>query len=301
MLISSIAYAKYCDVVVCNRFENCFPKPPTINLENLKENSNLFLNGENLQKPGEILNKLIIQLNSLKCVSLIIFIANVEPVLNKNIIKKLIPYAKKIYLVNKHIEININDTIIYNLPIGLRDGEEDFKIHKHFSHKIIINEKMRNVGKNILCYLCFTISTHIGERLNCENILGNLSFVVNYNKENFPKQNSIHCGKVPVDLNYEMTHKSKYVLCPRGVGVATHRFYETLYLDSIPIVKRENNVFDKLYNAFPCLIVDSWEEVTEELLDMNYIYISKKLENFNNNFPNWYENVEVLLNVLDKT
>ena len=39
-------------------------------------------------------------------------------------------------------------------------------------------------------------------------------------------------------------------MSPRGNGEDCHRFYEAIYLDSIPIVKRTNTPFDKLYNAF---------------------------------------------------
>ena len=51
----------------------------------------------------------------------------------------------------------------------------------------------------------------------------------------------------------------------RGNGVATHRFFEAIYLDDI-IVKKTYTAFDSLYKAFPCLEVDEWEEVTQEYL-----------------------------------
>lgn len=39
--------------------------------------------------------------------------------------------------------------------------------------------------------------------------------------------------------NYsELARSYKYVLCPRGNGIDTHRFWETLYRGSIPIVER---------------------------------------------------------------
>ena len=72
---------------------------------------------------------------------------------------------------------------------------------------------------------------------------------------------------VPVWIFYDTCHRSKYTLCPVGAGFATHRFYEALYLGSIPIVTRTNTPFDKIYKVFPCLVVNDWSEVTEEMLN----------------------------------
>ena len=58
---------------------------------------------------------------------------------------------------------------------------------------------------------------------------------------------SIHCGKVPVQDNYHFTHRSIYALSPQGCGVACHRFWECIYLNTIPIVLRTNTVFDNLF------------------------------------------------------
>lgn len=35
-----------------------------------------------------------------------------------------------------------------------------------------------------------------------------------------------------------LTHNHRFVLCPRGNGVDTHRFWETLYRGAVPIVKK---------------------------------------------------------------
>jgi hypothetical protein len=105
------------------------------------------------------------------------------------------------------------------------------------------------------------------------------------NDESYEKQPSIHCGKVPVWINYEYTHKSIYTLSPRGAGEDCHRFYDAIYLDSIPIVKRTNTVFDKLYEVFPCLVVNDWNEITEKLLlDKKDEYLQKIID-FKNKYP----------------
>jgi len=49
-----------------------------------------------------------------------------------------------------------------------------------------------------------------------------------------------------------------------GFGVDTYRFYEAAWLGCTPIVMSSG--LDDLHRKFGALIVNSWDEVTEELL-----------------------------------
>lgn len=55
-----------------------------------------------------------------------------------------------------------------------------------------------------------------------------------------------------------------FVLCPAGNGVDTHRLWETLYMGSIPIVKRD--IAHSGWTDLPILFVDDWAEVTYDRL-----------------------------------
>jgi len=56
-----------------------------------------------------------------------------------------------------------------------------------------------------------------------------------------------------------------FVLCPEGNGIDTHRFWETLYMKSIPVVKR--NINNSFYEGLlPIAYVDNWEEITSNFL-----------------------------------
>ena len=68
---------------------------------------------------------------------------------------------------------------------------------------------------------------------------------------------------------------NKFVLCPRGCGTDTHRFWEVIFNGSVPVL--ETCGLDDLYDTFPCIIVNDFKEVTQELLD-NYVYDEQKLE-----------------------
>jgi len=103
-----------------------------------------------------------------------------------------------------------------------------------------------------------------------------------------------------IDLDYSVHGRRSYVraicghefvVCPPGNGVDTHRFWETLYCGSTPIVKR-GQIIDPLLRQYPAWIVDEWEEVLDpvrrtetrlRLMDHKWD-ISKLTQSFWNNF-----------------
>lgn len=64
---------------------------------------------------------------------------------------------------------------------------------------------------------------------------------------------------------------SKYVLCPRGNGLDTHRVYESILMGSIPIV--ENSTLYSIYKRATVLVVDNFKSVTQHMLDNPHLYI----------------------------
>ena len=57
---------------------------------------------------------------------------------------------------------------------------------------------------------------------------------------------------------YTDLRQSKFVLCPEGVGVDTHRIYEAVYFGATPVVLK--NSMSPLYETLPVFIVDSWTD-----------------------------------------
>jgi hypothetical protein len=288
--LSQIGYALNCDILFTNRNPEI---EQNINLvKNLKYGDNIFIS----VLPGELtinLNKLvnILKENKIK----VNFYLMYEPVIPIEILSLLLPVS-----INMFINNNIYEhPQIHCMPIGIRDCEEVVPNHKGFSHQYIYIEGFKTVEKNILCLMCFSF-THF-ERNRCYDLLKNKDFVVNLNDNTYEKQPSIHCGKVPVWINYEYTHRSTYVLSPRGAGEDCHRFYEAIYLDSIPIVKRTNTPFDKLYKIFPCLIVNDWNEVTRDLLESKKEESTQKLIKFKSNYPNAFTDLDSIKELLLQT
>lgn len=62
--------------------------------------------------------------------------------------------------------------------------------------------------------------------------------------------------------------KHKFVLCPSGNGIESARNWETLYMRRVPVFRR-HPYLEEMFKDFPCLFVDEFEEVTEELLQAN--------------------------------
>jgi hypothetical protein len=52
--------------------------------------------------------------------------------------------------------------------------------------------------------------------------------------------------------------RSKFVLCPEGTGIDTHRIYESIFCGATPVVLR--NSLSHLYERLPVCIVNSWTD-----------------------------------------
>jgi hypothetical protein len=90
--------------------------------------------------------------------------------------------------------------------------------------------------------------------------------------------------RTPMEKGKTDTYKEelldhKFILCPRGNGVDTHRMWEALYCGVIPVVQR-SPVHSGIEGNLPVLFVDSYYEVTEELLNTTYQFYKTKTWNW---------------------
>ena len=98
----------------------------------------------------------------------------------------------------------------------------------------------------------------------------------NWNPETSPSRNNIindlKNNQIPIEIEDDrLNHKNyckklsqyKFVLCPPGNGVSTHRFWETLYLGSIPIV-----INHRIYKDYtlPMIRLNKWSDLTNNIL-----------------------------------
>jgi hypothetical protein len=63
--------------------------------------------------------------------------------------------------------------------------------------------------------------------------------------------------------------QSKFVLCPSGLGFDTYRMWETMLVGSIPVLE-SNPGFDRTFTSLPVLIVQRFDYLTPQLLELAY-------------------------------
>jgi len=74
---------------------------------------------------------------------------------------------------------------------------------------------------------------------------------------------------VDFDNYLDNIYNHKFVLCPEGNGIDTHRIWECLYMGTIPIV--DNNINNSFYDKLPLLTINNWDSITEDKLLLSYI------------------------------
>jgi hypothetical protein len=229
-----------------------------------------------------------------------------EPLVAWEIVERLLPVSIRIFVQNNEYD----HPKVHIMPIGIRDCGTVVLMHHRFHHSCLFEKGVSlriTLGMNvrpIKCLLCFSLWTH-PSRQECYQWFtsaGASSFIYNLNDadtaaaENAQTTNPFE--KVPAALVYDKTLGSRYALCPRGCGVDTHRFYECIYLGCVPIVLRTHTVFDRLYAAFPCFLVERWADVTEELLDQSYPDCFARMREFHARYPRFLTDLDSIEGLL---
>lgn len=156
--------------------------------------------------------------------------------------------------------VSTDDYRVESIPIGLENDMWGLYHTKPPVNKVeVIKAKMEEPKSyRNLAYMNFNPATAPAKRNHVWEMFKDKSWVTAHRGSNFSDFN-----------NYvDNVRHHKFVLCPEGNGMDTHRTWETLYLGNIPIEKRNKN--NKFYTDLPILFVDDWEEVTEEFLHHNY-------------------------------
>jgi len=138
---------------------------------------------------------------------------------------------------------------IQSLPIGLENSEWVLRDNKIEKIKNIFN-----IEKNIknLIYLNLNIETNPQERIPPYAILKDKKYVTLEHGKNGQNFDSY--------LNNIYNHC--FVICAPGNGFDTHRLWETLYCNTIPIHKRSINT--SYYDDLPICFIDEWEQLSDE-------------------------------------
>jgi hypothetical protein len=179
---------------------------------------------------------------------------------SKLVLFQKLPLLKHIFTQN----MDIIHPKVSPIPIGLANSQwvhGNPKIHKE-----VYNMK---IDKTKTIYFYFSIPRWHKERERCMNII---------KKKGVPWINNLPYCEYLIELK-----KHKYCICPEGAGIDTHRFWECLYLNTIPICKK--NILVEYYSKiFPIVLLDDWNDLDIANLDKNYSNININYEYLTMNY-----------------
>lgn len=135
----------------------------------------------------------------------------------------------------------------------------------------------KTVERDLLAYVNFNVDTNPQQRKPCLDHFSKTAWAHNGEPKAFQEYLADLC-------------RSVFVISPAGAGLDCHRTWEALYMGCYPIVLR--STLHPLYRQLPVLMVDSWEEVTEALLQKKKEEFKKRAWNLERLYmPYWLEKV----------
>lgn len=219
-MISGKAFSELCSWVVDPRY----PERTPFSYANARDKDWVFIN-------GDYIHKFLSQIPFISIKRFYVIIHNSD-----------LPFTEeKLELLRKHVYhvFAINTTFYHprvtTIPIGFADNQLEFL--RDFTPtqcerdiEIYLNIKVRhNPEKRGACVSAFEHDTRV-----------------------------FHRDRVSVPEYYSDLCRSKYVLCPEGTGIDTHRVYESILCGAIPVVLR--NSLSHIYEKLPVCIVDRWTD-----------------------------------------
>jgi hypothetical protein len=152
--------------------------------------------------------------------------------------------------------VNKQTTKVNGIPLGITNDCADGPAHPIFGNipmMVEVASSPRTI-QNLL-YLNFSLWTYPAERQPILDAYRNQSWATY-------EENIVSMDGRKHYLQSIRNHT--FVACPRGNGIDTHRLWETLYMGSIPIVKKDLAHSDWL--DLPILWIDDWIQLSEEYL-----------------------------------
>jgi hypothetical protein len=150
----------------------------------------------------------------------------------------------------QHLNCKETETLKF-LPIGIEDSRRARNgLGWNFSQSL----RLRKKTKEVLIGPFKITDASRSELLKVSDFVPS-STVLNFRKASF--------------VYSRIASQHRFVACPRGAGIDTHRFWETLYRGSVPIVEKSDWAANLRNYAIPCLEIDSWADLPHESLNFD--------------------------------
>jgi hypothetical protein len=262
--LSSDTYFFLCDKaldqstnIICHSKKNSF--------------SSLYINGNLFHEQGNVIMERLREENSIYEV---IVVGDTDLSPSQANLLELKNYAKQVFCVNL---VENFDNSIRAMPLGLESQRyRSAGQIRDFSRVINFAAENREIG----LLVAWNDATNIQIRSRARKELANLPFTTQVTKRITAR--SIHL----------MMRHSLFVACPRGNGIDTHRFWESVYLGAIPIILRTDKI--PSYDIAPHVVIDSWLELnqyTYQKLMVLYCEKSSELMSFRNTSISFLEEI----------
>ena len=152
-------------------------------------------------------------------------------------------YAQNVNTINPRIE---------SIPIGIENNR--WQPHEKKREKMIMKMGTAKNNRNLL-YMNHTIRTNPKEREQPYVLFEGQPWVTSERGSNGAR----------FDEYLDNLYNHKFVICPEGNGMDTHRTWECLYMGTFPVEKR--NLNNRFYCDLPICFVNEWDEINEQFLN----------------------------------
>lgn len=172
--------------------------------------------------------------------------------------------------------VEVVDDRIESIPIGLENSQWFPEIGKIEKLKRII-ESPKNI-KNLV-YLNLNISNNPSVRQPIYDILSNKPYT------------TTHYGRNGLSFEDYLSnlYNHKFMVCPEGNGIDVHQPWESMYINTIPIQKK--NINNSNWRDLPVCWLDDWSQLEDEdFLNSEYIRISNSKYDLSKIYFSYWEN-----------
>ena len=257
--LSAISFAKKCDYIFMRPQvkEMCLLEN---NIENITSNSIVYIWTEELNNFFNRIDKI-----HLENIILLTGDEDYSPNPNGSRVWQQQICPKKI--IKWHAQnAEVQNNFMIPLPIGLCPPWAKGITNSEDLEKVIVN-----IQRNKLLYVNFSLWTNPHQRQQILNIITkNIG-----SSKNCTISVEFEVNKANNEEHYKNVQEHLFMLCPPGNGKDTHRMWEAIYLGAIPIV--EDSLMNSFFSRyFPILLVDSWNDITEDFLIKKYFEFINK-------------------------
>jgi hypothetical protein len=255
--LSGYNFARKCDVVFSETIsENSTHKTYVVDYFELNNDDIIFCKTDNVLRLFEILKNE----DDVKNVKLITHESDYQ--VNKELFQLKPKCISKWYAIN----VNYEHTDLIPIPLGLAND--------YCSITLKFNDIIKEGVPKKLLYINHRVATNIEKR----------KWIYDYFEPN--KWCSIDNPNLTLIEYKKKLDEHKFILCPFGNGIDTHRLWESIYHGIIPIV--ESHIHYKLLEELPAIVVSSFREIDENFLDRKFNEITNRSFNLNKLYTDWW-------------